>query len=134
MIETASCMVDKEAYHTAMLDFGPSSVDGWLAGLVAAELQIKSAKVFDLEGRELVANGKRIPLTRLEFAVMDYLYQREGKAVSRACLIQDVWGHRFDVGSNVVDVVIRSLRKKLGGRSSVVETVTGYGYRLRQEA
>jgi DNA-binding response OmpR family regulator len=45
-----------------------------------------------------------------------------------------VWGHKFDVGSNVVDVVIKSVRKKLGERSTLVETVTGHGYKLRPEA
>jgi DNA-binding response OmpR family regulator len=62
---------------------------------------------------------------------MHYLYEREGKVVTRASLVQDVWGYSYVGGSNVVDVVIRSLRKKLGDRSSMIETVTGAGYRFR---
>jgi DNA-binding response OmpR family regulator len=117
-----------------MLDFGPSSVDGWLARLVAAELGMGNEGVVDLEGRSLIVDRRRVPLTRLEFSVVHYLHERKGKPVARESLIRDVWGHKYDVGSNVVDVVIRSLRKKLGKRSDMVETVTGCGYRFRQES
>jgi DNA-binding response OmpR family regulator len=44
---------------------------------------------------------------------------------------KNVWGHRYEGGSNVVDVVIRSLRKKLAERASMIETVRGVGYRFR---
>ncbi|HEX4004064.1 MAG TPA: winged helix-turn-helix domain-containing protein [Candidatus Acidoferrales bacterium] len=134
-IESAACELDRRTYHTAMLDFGPGSVDGWLARLVAAELGMekKEKELVDLEGRSLIVDRRRVPLTRLEFAVVHYLHERKEKPVARASLIRDVWGHQYDVGSNVVDVVIKSLRKKLGKHSGVVETVSGYGYRLRQE-
>jgi len=131
-IESAACKLDQRTYYTAMLDFGPASVDGWLSRLVAAELDLGGEQnVVDLEGRQLVLSGKSVPLTRLEFAVMQYLHERKGKPVARSALIQDVWGHKYDVGSNVVDVVIKSLRKKLGKYADAIETVTGYGYKLR---
>ena len=129
-IESASSRLDARTYHTATLDFGPSSVDGWLARLVAAELGMGKKDIVDLEGRSLIVDRRRVPLTRLEFAVVHYLHERKGKPVARVSLIRDVWGHQYDVGSNVVDVVIKSLRKKLGKRSDMVETVTGYGYRF----
>jgi hypothetical protein len=56
-----------------MLDFGPSSVDGWLARLVAAELGVEEDSLLDCAARELVFNGHRIGLTRLEFGVMEFL-------------------------------------------------------------
>lgn len=123
--------LDGRTYWVALLDMGPSSVDGWLAGLVAAELGVEEGDLLDLEARELLVDGKRIGLTKLEFAVMQYLREREGKAVSRTSLLSDVWGYDYEGGSNVVDVVIQSLRKKLGGRASIIETVTGVGYRFR---
>jgi uncharacterized protein (DUF934 family) len=126
--------IDGRGYSTAMLDFGPASVDGWLARLVAAELGVTSAQMLDVEARELVLDGHRIPLTRLEFSVFNYLREREGKAVSREALIRDVWGYKYDVGSNVVDAVIKSLRKKLGKQSGLIETVAGHGYKLRTAA
>ena len=71
--------------------------------------------------------------TRLEFQVFQFLMQRQGQAVSREVLRREVWGHRGDGASNVVDAVIRSLRKKLGPRASTIETVSGVGYRFCPE-
>lgn len=63
---------------------------------------------------------------------MLYLYQREDRAVTRTSLLEEVWGYDYEGDSNVVDVVIRSLRKKLGERASLIETVRGVGYRFRR--
>jgi hypothetical protein len=124
--------LDGIAYHTAMLDFGPDSVDGWLAYLAAAELGIRAADaLLDADARELVLGAQRVALTPLEFGVMSHLSQREGKAISRSELLQQVWGTRYEGGSNVVDAVIHTLRHKLGVRADCVETVSGVGYRLR---
>ena len=114
-----------------VLDFGPGSVDGWLAELVANELAAADAVHLDRSGRELVVDERRVPLTPLEFMVMQYLMDREGQAVSRAALLDDVWHDSYQGGSNVVDVVVRSLRKKLGPRASAIETVSRLGYRYR---
>lgn len=128
-----SVQADGDSYSTAMLDFGPSSVDGWLARLVASELGVEDDGLLDCAARELVLNGRRIDLTRLEFGVMEYLQRHAGQAVPRISLLENVWEQSYDGGSNVVDVVIRALRKKLGDRASVIETVQGVGYRLRRE-
>jgi hypothetical protein len=130
-IPDADVHLDGVRYHTSMLDFGPSSVDGWLAGLVATELGVSEDEVLDVAARELTVDGKRIALTRLEFAVIQYLMQHEGEAVSRVSLLNDVWGQSYEGGSNVVDVVIRSLRKKLHGHAQAIQTVRGVGYRIR---
>ena len=121
-------------YQSAMLDFGPSSVDGWLGRLLAAELGVEQDSVLDCAARELVLNGRRVGLSKLEFGVIEFLYRRPGEAVSRSSLIAQVWEQSFDGGGNVVDVVIRSLRKKLGDRASLIETVHGVGYRFRRES
>ncbi len=128
-----SVQADGDSYSTAMLDFGSSSVDGWLARLVAAELGVEDDGLLDCAARELVLNGRRISLSRLEFGVMEYLQLHVGQAVPRISLLENVWEQSYDGGSNVVDVVIRALRKKLGDRASVIETVQGVGYRLRRE-
>jgi DNA-binding response OmpR family regulator len=122
---------DGARFRTLMLDFGPASVDGWLTGLVAAELGVEEGGILDVAARELVLDERRIGLTPLEFAVIHYLTERSGTAVSRAELLADVWGYDYDGGSNVVDVVVRSLRKKLGERAALIEAVRGTGYRLR---
>jgi len=123
--------LDEATYHSAFLDFGSSSVDGWLASLVDAELGVDGDGLLDADARELVVDGHRVGLTKLEFSTMQYLWEREGKAVARQSLLADVWGQHYDGASNVVDVVVRSLRKKLGPRASAIETVARVGYRFR---
>jgi hypothetical protein len=115
---------------TLVLDFGSRGVLGWLAGLVDAQFEAPlEVPLIDESARALVVDGLRVPLTKLEFGVIQYLHDRQEKVVSRDELLRDVWGQSFG-GSNVVDAVVRSLRKKLGSRAEVIETVTGHGYRL----
>ena len=126
--------VGGQVLHSVLLDMGPGSVDAWLADLVGAEItaeDVRASKMLDVDGRELVLASGRVNLTSLEFGVMHYLQDHPGKAVSRYDLMEAVWGYRNDTASNVVDVVVRSLRRKLGVESSVVETVRGTGYRYR---
>jgi hypothetical protein len=129
--------VGGQVLHSVLLDMGPGSVDAWLADLVGAEItaeEIRASKMLDVDGRELVLASGRVNLTSLEFGVMKYLQDHPGKAVSRYDLMEAVWGYRNETASNVVDVVVRSLRRKLGVESSVVETVRGTGYRYRMPA
>jgi class 3 adenylate cyclase len=120
-------------HHSALLDFGPGSVDGWLAKLAGDELGADEGNLLDVSGRRLKVDGRLHALTPLEFHVLQFLMQRQGQAVSRQVLRRNVWGHRGDGASNVVDAVIRSLRKKLGARASTIETVSGVGYRFCPE-
>jgi hypothetical protein len=121
--------LDGTPYHSAVLDFGPDSVDGWLAGLAAAELGLKNTIALDPGAGELLLHGERIALTPLEFAVVAHLHTHRGKVVTRASVLRDVWGYEYDGGSNVVDSTIRSIRKKLGPHARAIETVRGFGYR-----
>jgi hypothetical protein len=132
LVSEAAVSLDGNTYHAAMLDFGPGLMDGWMAGHVRAELGLDEQEVLDRNARELVFDGSRIGLTPLEFGVMAYLHDNEGKAVTRTELLNEVWGYQYDGGSNVVDARIRSLRKKLCERAWMIETVTGVGYRFRQ--
>jgi hypothetical protein len=134
VLSEAAVQIDGQEYHSAMLDFGPSSVDGWLARLVAAELGVEDNGLLDCAARELVLNGKRVGLTKLEFGVLEFLQSHRGDAVSRNSLLSNVWELDYDGGSNVVDVVIRALRKKMGDHAFLIETVHGVGYRFRREA
>jgi DNA-binding winged helix-turn-helix (wHTH) protein len=102
---------------TVCMDFGPASVDGWLAELGARHL---------LDGDDAAAPDG---LTPLEAQVLAYLRAREGQAVERAALLRDVWGYEWTGGSNVVDVAISCLRRKLADADATIETVRGVGYR-----
>lgn len=128
----ANIDLDGEEYYSAMLDFGPSSVDGWLAELVAEELGLEDDIAVDAEAGELRLRGRHIALTPLELGVFDHLHRREGRVVTRLSLLQEVWGNDYQGGSNIVDSVVRSLRKKLGDQATSVETVRGFGYRFRR--
>jgi len=119
------------AHHCAVLDFGPASVDGWLADLAADELGVQDVLALDGDAGEVVVDGRRIALTPLEFGVLSHLYAGRGKVVSRSAVLRDVWGYDEIVGGNVVDSVIRAPRKELGTQASSIETVRGFGYRCR---
>jgi hypothetical protein len=120
-------------YASVLLDFGPGSVDGWLANLAAAELGIDSEAGLDEEARELGLDGRTIALTPLEFGLLRYLDARSGRAVSRPELLREVWATDFQGGSNVVDAVVRSLRRKLEPHGDFIEAVRGVGYRVRPD-
>jgi DNA-binding response OmpR family regulator len=121
---------DGVPYYATQNDFGPSSIDGWLARLVAAELQIEDDSILDHAQHQLVLDGRRVDLTKLEFDVISYLQQRKGHVVERAALLRDVWGYDYTGGSNVIEANVRSLRRKLGDRAGAIETVRGLGYRF----
>ena len=123
--------IGKETRHPIVLDFGPSSVDGWLSWLVAAELGVEEPELLDRRQHQLVLDGKRVDLSRQEFEVLQYLSERRDQVVTREELQGDVWGHGQARGSNVVDATVKLLRHKLGARSDAIETVRGLGYRFR---
>lgn len=74
-----------------------------------------------------------VDLPSREFALLEYLMRHAGQVLTRQQLLDSVWGIDFDAGSNVVDVYISYLRRKLDrpGLSPVIETVRGAGYRVR---
>ncbi|HEY5054598.1 MAG TPA: response regulator transcription factor [Acidobacteriaceae bacterium] len=83
--------------------------------------------------RRVARHGEAIALTAKEFALLEYLMLHKDECVSRARLLADVWQMPNETGTNVVDVYVNYLRRKLGGGAggaSLIETVRGSGYRL----
>ena len=111
-------------------DFGPASVDGWLSDLAAREMLVDDDLLLDPTRRQLLLDGERVDLTQLEFDVLHYLHERDGRNVDRASLLRDVWGYDWSGGSNVVEVIVSALRRKLGSHSDCLQTVRGVGYRF----
>jgi DNA-binding response OmpR family regulator len=76
--------------------------------------------------------GRTIPLTAKEFALLEYLMRNHGRALSRAMIVEHVWNLSFDTSTNIVDVYINYLRRKLddGFDPPLIHTVRGVGYRL----
>ncbi|MFB9378762.1 response regulator transcription factor [Kineococcus gynurae] len=91
--------------------------------LVGGDLQL------DLLTRTASVAGRSVALSSREFSLVEAFLRHPGQVLSREQLLDSVWGYDFDPGSNVVDVYVRYLRKKLG--PDHVETVRGMGYRLR---
>ena len=84
-------------------------------------------------GRHQVrVNGKRVHLTSLEFKLLRTLIQRRGRVQDRDKLLNDVWGYESVIDTRTVDTHVRRLREKLGKAGDVIETVRGFGYRLRE--
>ena len=82
----------------------------------------------DLRTRKVTVEGRDIDLSAREFALAATLMQHPGQVLSREQLLSRVWGYDFDPGSNVVDVYVGYLRRKLG--DDTIQTVRGMGYRF----
>jgi two-component system phosphate regulon response regulator PhoB len=76
--------------------------------------------------------GKRVNLTSIEFKLLCTLIQRRGRVQARDRLLNDVWGYESVIDTRTVDTHVRRLREKLGKAGTAVETVRGFGYRLRE--
>jgi two-component system copper resistance phosphate regulon response regulator CusR len=94
-------------------------------------------RVGDLEldqgTREVRRGGTLIDLTPKEFTVLEYLMRHEGRVMSRTLITEYAWGYHFDPGTNIVDVVINHLRKKVdaGHARKLITTVRGVGYMIK---
>ncbi len=82
----------------------------------------------DTAAHRVTVDGRDVDLSAREFALAEVFLRHPGQVLSREQLLSRVWGYDFDPGSNVVDVYVRYLRKKVGGQR--IETVRGSGYRL----
>jgi DNA-binding response OmpR family regulator len=93
-------------------------------------LQVGDA-VLDLRTRRLTVGSQAMELSAREFSMAELFFRHPGQVLTREQLLSNVWGYDFDPGSNVVDVYVGYLRKKLGkGR---IKTARGMGYRLEPE-
>ncbi|MGV0792770.1 response regulator transcription factor [Mycolicibacterium sp. XJ1819] len=82
----------------------------------------------DLRTRRAHVDGRTVDLSAREFALAEVFLRHPGQVLSREQLLSHVWGYDYDPGSNVVDVYVRYLRRKLGAQRFV--TLRGMGYRL----
>lgn len=89
----------------------------------------------DLIARRVTRAGQEVRLTTKEFALLEYLMRSIGRPVTRTQIIEHVWDMGFDSGSNVVDVYVNMLRKKIDHPfdQKLIHTVVGFGYELRNE-
>jgi DNA-binding response OmpR family regulator len=97
---------------------------------VKEEMFLKVGNVsLDLRTRKMQVDNCEIELSAREFTMAEVFFRHPGQVMSRQQLLDLVWGYDYDPGSNIVDVYVGYLRKKLGSQS--IETVRGMGYRLK---
>jgi DNA-binding winged helix-turn-helix (wHTH) protein len=116
---------------TMVLDIPGGDMIAWFAALIdAGPRGIAPGDNLDFarDRREIVVEGRAIELTPLEAQVLGELIDRAPAVVRREDLIECIWRRAY-VGSNVVDTVVRTLRKKLGSRRDCIQTVSRAGYR-----
>jgi len=89
----------------------------------------------NLDTKTVTRAGKRIDLTTREYALMEYMMLNKGKIISRVDISERVWGLNFDTNTNVIDVYISYLRKKIDKDFSpkLLHTIVGMGYVLRED-
>ncbi len=86
----------------------------------------------NLVSREVRIGTASVELTAREFALLTYLMRSPGQTFTRAQICEHVWSYHFDPGTNLVDVYVQHVRKKLGDQGTgIIETVRGVGYRVR---
>lgn len=102
------------------------------AGLPTSLLECGDLTV-NLLTREVTRGERRIELTAREFALLERLIRSPGRVFTRSQILEHVWESHFDPGSNLVDVYVQRLRRKIDGEGDahLIETIRGVGYRMR---
>lgn len=97
-------------------------------------LQVADLAV-DMVNREVRRGGEVIDLSPREFSLLTYLMRAPGRTYARSQISEHVWNTHFDTGTNMVDVAVARLRKKIDGQAAekLIETVRGVGYRIKAE-
>ncbi|WP_019603381.1 heavy metal response regulator transcription factor [Teredinibacter turnerae] len=105
------------------------------APIVSDQLQVADL-VLDLRKHRAQRAGQTINLSHKEFCLLELLVRREGEVLPRSLIASQVWDMNFDSDTNVIDVAIRRLRKKIDDDFSpkLIHTIRGMGYKLEQEA
>ncbi len=90
--------------------------------------------VMDPDRHQAEMDGRPLELTVTEFKLLHQLAAHPGRVLSRELLLETVWGYQYQGYSRTVDTHVRRLRKKLGPRQDLIDTVRGLGYRFKEEA
>ena len=121
----------------------PFAFQELLARIRALQRRATAVRVSQLEYRDLVLDpchraftrgGRRIELTNKEYALLEYLMRFPEQVLTRSVLLENVWGYDFETQSNVLEVYMNFLRKKIDAKSirKLLHTVRGVGYVLRE--
>jgi two-component system phosphate regulon response regulator PhoB len=98
----------------------------------AEESMTRGPITLDPLRHRVVVSGKSVTLTAVEFKLLNMLMKRPGRVQARDRLLNEVWGYESAIDTRTVDTHVRRLREKLGKAADSIETVRGFGYRLRE--
>jgi DNA-binding response OmpR family regulator len=103
------------------------------AGGASQSLLVVEDLTVNLLTRDVTRGGNKIELTPREFGLLEQLMRAPGRVFTRVQICEQVWSYDFDTGTNIVDVYVQRLRKKIDGDSLVklIETIRGVGYRIK---
>ena len=103
------------------------------SGLVSNVLQV-AVLVMDLDTRQVSRAGQEVELSAKEYAILECLMRNKGAVLTREKIGSSVWGYDYMGGSNIVDVYVRYLRRKLDEpfETKLIQTVRGVGYSIRE--
>ena len=102
-------------------------------GDVAEEKKMSIGQItIDPARHQVEVAGKPLRLTSVEFKLLSMLMRRQGRVQERDRLLNEVWGYESIIDTRTVDTHVRRLRKKLGKAANAIETVRGFGYRIRE--
>lgn len=96
-------------------------------------------KIADLEldplKHQVSRSGKKIHLTQKEFSILEYLLRHSDEVVTRTMIVEHVWDYNFDNMSNIVDVFVASIRRKIDSKEKIklIHTIHGVGYKISQD-
>ena len=105
-------------------------------GIERVDSQISAGPLtLDTEKKTAFREGKEIPLTAKEYAILEYLMHNKGIVLSRDKMMNHIWNYDYEGGSNIIDVYIRTLRNKIdaGFEVKLIQTVRGLGYVIKDE-
>src|SRR5262249_54940756 len=88
----------------------------------------------DREARRVTVDGRAVPLTAKELAIVDVLAARRGRVVAREALVESVWGETTESAEASLEVLVARIRRKLGGAGAALRTLRGLGYALDWDA
>lgn len=94
------------------------------------EIYSKEEFVIDFTARKVTVDGQEVALAPKEYELLFYLVRNKGAAVSRECLLTDIWGYEFFGDDRTLDTHIKLLRKHIGKYSNLIVTLRGIGYRF----
>lgn len=104
-----------------------------LAGSDNDEMHLLDSLMVDFKAKQVTRDGKPIALTSTEFRLLEFFIRNKNRVVSRMEILEKVWGIDFNMGTNVVDVYVNYLRKKLSDHNEkrLIQTIVGMGYMLK---